>query len=198
MENYPSITEQNWGKFFMHLYKNISDGFTFEKWYKIIHFSLPLNTKLYEMKRSDSPMCPKCGTKRETHPHLIYECEATSDVKNYIECIIMNAYHNVFFDLKLEHIIMGALPPIMDGTKLEILPTLLEIYFQSILNMRKSAAENNKDYSFTQELKNYKKLLYTKLKLYREISIHQKTFEKFKKKWNPLLDKHGNINIRFA
>ena len=24
------------------------------------------------------------------------------------------------------------------------------------------------------------------------------TFEKFKKKWNPLLDKHGNINIKFA
>ena len=197
MENYPTITEKDWGKFFMHLYKNTQEGFTFEKWYKTIHLSLPLNKKLYQMKRRDSPLCPKCGRQEETHHHLIYYCQATEDIRIFIENLIMDTYHNIFYDLTLEHIIMGAVPPIIDDIKLEILPTLLEIYYRSVIEMR-LVAEKTKKYSFAMEFRNFKQILVAKLKQLKEISKIEKHFDKFKNIWRVLLDKNENINIRFA
>ena len=82
-----------------------------------------------------------------------------------------------------------------DGVKLEILPTLIEV-FPRHLSICRSKAFHQYGYDKIHELSNYKGNLSRFNKL-RDMSIELGSKESFLKKWNSLLNINGTLKIQF-
>ncbi len=53
--------------------------------YRLIHFAILTNTKLYEWKIVDSELCTFCNTEPETYIHLFWECQVARQIWKQVE-----------------------------------------------------------------------------------------------------------------
>ena len=82
-----------------------------------------------------------------------------------------------------------------DGMKLEILPTLIEVFLRHLsFHRRKTFCEDG--YNKIHELSNYKGNLISHLNALRDMSIALGSKESFLKKRNSLLNINGTLNIK--
>ena len=84
-----------------------------------------------------------------------------------------------------------------DGIKLEILPTLIEVFLRHLHFCRRKAFYED-DYSKINELTNYKGNLVSRFRTLRDKAIEMGSKESFLKKWKLLLDRKESLNIQFS
>ena len=58
--------------------------------YRLTHFAIMTNTKLYEWNVVDSELCTFCNTEPETYVHLFWECPVAKQLWNQIEIWVKN------------------------------------------------------------------------------------------------------------
>ena len=130
-ENYV-LSPEFWGKVFTDWFK-CSDGYIFSIWYKLIHFSLPLNPAIHKMGNSPNTLCPRCKESDETHPHFIFQCKLSQTTLNFINELINRNYNFQFpFKICIKDILMGNSSHSHDDVKLEILPILIEVFLRHL------------------------------------------------------------------
>ena len=152
----PVLSPEIWGKTFNDWFKECSNGYIFSLWYKLTHFSLPLNPAIHRMGNSSTPICPRCKEYDETHPHFLFRCKLSQTTLNFINKLInLNYTLQSPFRISIKDIIMGNSTYSHDGVKLEILPTLIEVFLRHLYFCRRKAFYED-DYSKINELTNYK------------------------------------------
>ena len=82
------LSPEIWGKTFNDWFKECSNGYIFSLWYKLTHFSLPLNPAIHGMGNSSTPICPRCKEYDETHPHFLFRCKLSQTTLNFINELI--------------------------------------------------------------------------------------------------------------
>ena len=83
-----------------------------------------------------------------------------------------------------------------DNAKLEILPTLTEVYLRHLSFCRRKAFYED-GYNKIHELSNYKGNLISRFIKLKDISIEMGLKDSFLGKWNSLLNSNGTLNIQF-
>ena len=81
------LSPEIWGKVFTDRFK-CSDGYIFSIWYKLIHFSLPLNPAIHRIGNSPTTLCPRCKESDKTHPQFIFQCKLSQTTLNFINELI--------------------------------------------------------------------------------------------------------------
>ena len=77
-------------------------------WYKLIHFSLLLNSAIQRMSNTHNNLYPRCMEQDESHPHFIFYCKLSKVTLGYIsELINLNYPFNPPFKFTLKTIKMG-------------------------------------------------------------------------------------------
>ena len=194
-ENF-AISSEIWGKAFTDWFK-CSDGYIFSIWYKLIHFALPLNPALHRMGNSPSTLCPRCKESDETHPHLIFQCKLSQTTLKFInELINRNYTFQLPFKICIRHIVMGSSSHFHDGVKLEILPTLVEVFLRHLSFCRRKAFYED-GYNKINELSNYKGNLISRFNVMREMSTELGSKRSFLNRWNSLLNINETLDIKF-
>ena len=93
--------------------------------YKIIHFSLPLNSAIHRRGNTPNILCLRCKEQKQSQPYFIFYCEISKIVLDFISELINLKYaFNIPFKITLKTIIMGTSFQFHDGVQLNILPTL--------------------------------------------------------------------------
>ena len=152
----PVLSPEIWGKTFNGWFKECSNGYIFSLWYKLTHFSLPLNPAIHRMGNSSTPICPRCKEYDETHPHFLFRCKLSQTTLNFINKLVnLNYTLQSSFSISIKDIIMGNSTYSHDGIKLEILPTLIDVFLRHLYFCRRKAFYED-DYSKINELTNYK------------------------------------------
>ena len=95
----------------------VDDSYIFSILYKLIHFSLPLNTAIHQMGNTPNILCPRCKEQKEPPPYFIlYKI-----ILGFISELINLKYaFNITFKITQKIIIMGT----SSQFQLNILPTL--------------------------------------------------------------------------
>ena len=91
---------------------------------------------------------------------------------------------------------MGNSSHSLDGVKLEILPTLIEVFLRHLIFCRRKAFYED-GYNKIHELSNYKRNLISRFNVLQEMSTALGSKKSFLKKWNSLLNINGTLNIKF-
>ena len=186
-----------WGKVFTDSFKKCSDSYIFSIWYKLIHFSLPLNSAIHRLGNSLTTLCPRCKESDETHTHFLFQCKLSKTTLNFInELINLNYNFQSSFKICIKDILMGTSSHSHDGVKLEILPTLIEVFLR-YLSFCQRKAFYEYGYNKIHELSNYKGNLISRFNALRDRSIALGSKGSFLKKWNSLLNINGTLNIKF-
>ena len=84
-----------------------------------------------------------------------------------------------------------------DGVKLEILPTLIEVFLRHLYFCQRKVFYED-DYSKINELTNYKGNLISGFKSHKDKAIELGSKESLLKKWKLLLDRKESLNIQFG
>ena len=58
------------------------DSYIFSVWYKLIHFSVPLNPTIHRMRIASNILCRRCKEQEESQPYFVYFLQA---FQNYSE-----------------------------------------------------------------------------------------------------------------
>ena len=147
---------RNMGKIFCDWFKKCTNGYIFSIWYKIIHFSVPLNPALHRMGKNPNSLCPRCKEREESHPHFIFHCRLSQTTLDFINKLInLNYNFRTPFRISIKDILMATSPHTHDGVKLEILQTLIEVFLRHINFCRRKAFYED-GYDKIQELSNFK------------------------------------------
>ena len=187
------LSPEIWGKVFTDRFK-CSDGYIFSIWYKLIHFSLPLNPAIHRMGNSPTTLCPRCKESDETHPHFIFQCKLSQTTLNFInELINRNCTFQSPFIFKMHQ---RNSSHSHDGMKLEILPTLIEVFIRHLSFCRRKAFYED-GYNKIHELSNNKGNLISRFNVLCEMSTALGSKKSFLKKWNSLLNINETLNISF-
>ena len=186
-----------WGKTFTDWFKNCSDGYIFSIWYKLIHFSLPLNPAIHRMGNSHTTVCPRCKENDETHPHCLFQCKLSQATLNFInELINRNYTFQSPFKTSIRDILMGNSSHSHGGVKLEILPVLIEVFLRHRYFCRRKASYEVGCHKIN-EPNNYKGNLISRFKTLRDKAMELGSKESLLKKWKLLLDRKESLNIQF-
>ena len=148
------------------------------------------------MGNSFTTLCPKCKESDETHTHFLFKCKLSQTTLNFInEVINLNYTFQSPFEICIKYIFMGTSSHSHDGMKLEILPTLIEVFLRHLSFYRRKAFCEDW-YNKIHELSNYKGNLISRFNALRDMSIALGSKESFLKKWNPPLSRNGTPNIK--
>ena len=99
----------------------VDDSYIFSILYKLIHFSLPLNTAMHRMGNTPNILCPRCKEQKEPQPYFILYCKLSKIILGFISELINLKYaFNITFKITQKTIIMGT----SSQFQLNILPTL--------------------------------------------------------------------------
>ena len=113
------------GQSFTDWFKKCADDYIFSIWYKLIHFSLPLNPALHRMGTNLDSLCPRCKEREESHPHFIFLCRLSQITLDLINKLInLNYTLRTLFKISIKDILMETSSHTNDCVKLEILQTL--------------------------------------------------------------------------
>ena len=150
------------------------------------------------MGNSSTPICPRCKEYDETRPHFLFRCKLSQTTLNFInELVNLNYALQSPFRISIKDILMGNSTHSHDGVKLEIIPTLIEVFLRHLyFCWRKAFYEDG--YSKINELTNYEGNLISKFTILRDKAIEIGSKESFLKKWKLLLDRKGSLNIQFS
>ena len=141
-------------------------------------------------------LCPKCKESDETHTHFLFKCKLSQTTLNFInEVINLNYTFQSPFEICIKYIFMGTSSHSHDGMKLEILPTLIEVFLRQLSFYRRKAFCEDW-YNKIHELSNYKGNLISRFNALRDMSIALGSKESFLKKWNSPLSRNGTLNIK--
>ena len=121
------------------------------------------------MGNSSTTLCPRCKESDETHPHFLFQCKLSQTTLNFInELINLNYTFQYPFKICIKDILMGTSSHSHDGVKLEILPTLIEVFLRYLsFCQRKAFYEDG--YNKIHELSNYKENLISHFSMCSEI-----------------------------
>ena len=124
-------------KIFSNWFKKCSDCYIFLIWYKLVHFSLPRSSAIHRMGNTPTTLCPRCKEREESHPHFIFHCKLSQTTLSQLHLshlISINLNYNFQFPFKIcvKDILMGTSCHTHDGVKLEILPTLTEVFLRHL------------------------------------------------------------------
>ena len=149
------------------------------------------------MGNSPSTLCPRCKESDETHPHLIFQCKLSQTTLKFInELINRNYTFQLPFKICIRHIVMGSSSHFHDGVKLEILPTLVEVFLRHLSFCRRKAFYED-GYNKINELSNYKGNLISRFNVMREMSTELGSKRSFLNRWNSLLNINETLDIKF-
>ena len=194
----PVLSPETWGKTFNDWFQKCSNGYIFSLWYKLAHFSLPLNPAIHRMGNSSTPICPRCKEYDEIHPHFLFRCKLSQTTLNFInEHLNLNYALQSPFRISIKDILMGNCTYSHDGVKLEILPTLIEVFLRHLYFCQRKVFYED-DYSKINELTNYKGNLISGFKSHKDKAIELGSKESLLKKWKLLLDRKESLNIQFG
>ena len=85
------------------------------------------------MGNTPTTLCPRCKEREEPHPHFIFHCKLSQTTLNLInELINLNYNFQSPFKICVKDILMGTSSHTHDGVKLEILPTLTEVFLRHL------------------------------------------------------------------
>ena len=90
--------------------------YIFSIWYKLIHFSLPLNPALYRMGTNPDSLCPRCKEREESYPHFIFHCRLSRITLDFINKLINLDYtFRTPFKISVKDILMATSSHTHDG-----------------------------------------------------------------------------------
>ena len=108
------------------------------------------------MGNSSTTLCPRCKERDESHPHFIFHCKLSQTTLDFINKLInLNYTFRSPFKIGIKDIIMGMSSQTHDNVKLEILPTLIEVYLRHLSFCRRKAFHRD-GYDKIHELSNFK------------------------------------------
>ena len=84
-----------------------------------------------------------------------------------------------------------------NGVKLEILPTLVEVFLRCLSFCRRKAFYDGDGYNKISELSNYKGKLISRFNAMREMSTELGSKRSFLNRWNSLLNINETLDIKF-
>ena len=121
------------------------------------------------MGSSPTTLCPRCKETDQTHPHL-FQCKLSQITLNVInELINRNCTFQFPFKICIRDILMGNSSHSHNGVKLEILPTLIEVFLRHLSFCRRKAFYDD-GYNKIHELSNCKGNLISRFSVLREMS----------------------------
>ena len=91
---------------------------------------------------------------------------------------------------------MGSFDKTHEDVKLEIFPTLIEVFIRHLSFCRRKAFYKD-GYNKINELDNYKENLISRSKNLKDKTAELGSKQSFLKKWKPLLDQNELLNIQF-
>ena len=137
------LSPEIWGKVFTDWFKCSDEHFInilFKCWYKLTHFSLPLNPVIHRTGNSPITLCPRCKESDETHPHFIFQCKLSQTTLSFInERINRNYTFQSPFKIWIRDILMGNSSYSHDGVKLKFLSTLTDVFLRHLSFCRRKA-----------------------------------------------------------
>ena len=68
------------------------DSYIFSILYKLIHFSLPLNSAINRMGNTPNILSPKCKVQKESQPYFIFYCKLSIITLDFISELINLKY----------------------------------------------------------------------------------------------------------
>ena len=193
-----ALTPGDWSKIFTNWAKKCSDGYIFSIWYKLIHFSLPLSPALHRMGNTPNALCPRCNESEESHPHFIFHCKLSQTTLTFINRLINGNYKfQSPYKINITDVLMASFDRTHEDIKLEIFPTLIEVFIRHLFFCRRKAFYED-GYDKINELDNYKGNLISKFKNLKDKTAELSSKQSFLKKWEPLLDQNKILNIQFG
>ncbi|MBY0580759.1 MAG: reverse transcriptase family protein [Rickettsiales bacterium] len=91
-ESMKNVNETDWKGFFQNLSKRNTNNKASEILFKIAHFILPTNEKMFDFKVTKNKICPQCKKKNENIAHMMYECEKVQPLSYYVLDILDQLY----------------------------------------------------------------------------------------------------------
>ena len=112
--------------FLICLRKALMDSYIFSIWYKLIHFSLPLNRAIHRMGNVANNLCLRCKEQEESqHYFIFFFLSFPKLLWDFISELINLKYaFNITFEITLKTIIMGTSFKLHDGVQLKKIFTL--------------------------------------------------------------------------
>ena len=166
------VFEQNleWEKLYLLPRVVTKDSYIHIFQFKILHNVLFLNSRLFKLNYSDSPLCSLCGNYNETVIHIFSECDVTralwSDVVNSIDGLNLGP-------LSPQSAVLGFLNN--DDDDNQFISNFILLIFKYCVYKNRNLTLN-------------KYIILSKIKLYvRMEKLISKNQEKFEKKWEKLI-----------
>ena len=163
----PALAPGDWGKVFTNWAKKCSDGYIFSTWYKFIHFSLPLSPAIHRIGNTPKSLCIRCNESEESHPHFIFHCKLSQITLNFIRLISLNYKFQSHYQIHITDILMVLYHKTHEDVRLEILPTLIEVFLRRLSFCRRKAFYED-GYNKINELDNYKGNLISRFKTLKD------------------------------
>ena len=98
-ETKPLVNERHnfrWGNIWKNINFRYINVYEREIIFKFIHEILPTNSKLYQMKQKNSPLCLLCNT-REDSNHMFLKCKKIQNILEYFKTILLKVC-NITYD----------------------------------------------------------------------------------------------------
>ena len=100
LERHHILSPDICAKAFTDWFKKCAGGYIFSIWYKLIHFSLPLNLAIQRMDNAPKILCPRCKDQEESQPYFIFHCKLSKITLNFIsELITLKYVFNIPFKI---------------------------------------------------------------------------------------------------
>ena len=187
------LSEKQWNKLFLNLYKKTKQKDSFDIRYRFLHFAQPTAIRLREIRQGyTDTVCPRCGEHQETHEHWMFSCKSSQKLLIYLHSILKNIHKGIRFENTATECLLTPLLQHVD--KLPIAAELYEIYFICIRRIRKDAtygdllSEENQMSLFKNTIKDRITFLYN-------VAVLQDNLQSFLQTWNKLISKEGKITI---
>ena len=83
------------------------------------------------MGNTPSALCPRCNESEESHPHFIFHCKLSQTTLKFINRLINRNYKfQSPYKINITDVLMGSFDKTHEDEKLEIFPTLIEVFIR--------------------------------------------------------------------
>ena len=187
------LSEKQWNKLFLNLYKKTKQNDSFDIRYRFLNFAQPTTIKLQEIRQGyTDTVCPRCGEHQETHEHWMFSSKSSQKLLIYLHSILKNIHKDIQFENTVTECLLTPLLEHVD--KLPIAAELYEIYFICIRHIRKDATYGDL-VSEEKQMLLFKDTIKDRITFLYNVAVLQDNLQSFLQTWNKLISKEGKITI---
>ena len=129
--------------------------------------------------------------------NFIFHCKLSQTTLKFINRLINRHYKfQSPYKINITDALLGSFDKTHEDVKLEIFPTLIEVFIRHLSFCRRKAFYKD-GYNNINELDNYKGNLISRFKNLKNKIAELGSKQLFLKKWKPLLDQNELLNIQF-